>query len=97
MSRARGRMPATMANARWPHQIVLAAEKVNGRCHPPIMAFCKGLDKDPLGHSYVHDGGWHVVFAFAQREDAERFQATFGGEWTDHEQRRALKSKTARR
>lgn len=53
MSRARGRMLATMANARWPYQIVLPAEKVNGRCHPPIMAFCKDLDKDLLGHSYV--------------------------------------------
>jgi hypothetical protein len=61
------------------------------------MAFCKDLDKDPLGYSYVHDGGWHVVFAFAQKEDAERFQATFGGAWTDHEKRRAVNSKTAHR
>ncbi|MGD9805399.1 MAG: hypothetical protein AB7E81_11760 [Hyphomicrobiaceae bacterium] len=43
---------------------------------------------DPLGHSHAADGVIYKVFAFAQREDAERFKATFGGEWPDREKRR---------
>lgn len=91
MSRSRGRMPMSLANRQWPHQIALPANTVNGRCYPPILDFCKGLDKDPLGHRYYHEGMDYIVFAFAQREDAERFQATFGGDWSDHAKRRALK------
>ena len=96
MSRARGRMSDTLANQRWPHQIMLPEAKFVGRLYPPIHDFCEGLDMDPLGHSHAADGVIYKVFAFAQREDAERFKATFGGEWTDREKRRGSRRRQRR-
>lgn len=72
-----------MIDRGWPHQIRIPQETCGGKNYDVVHGFCReeGLSLCPRGHSVSRDAVHYVVFCFAEREHAERFQARFGGEW----------------
>jgi hypothetical protein len=69
----------------WPHQVALPASLVAGRNHAIIHVFCRDevLSLCQRHHSFRRHDVDYVVYCFSTREDAERFQARFGGEFMD--------------
>jgi hypothetical protein len=65
----------------WPHQVALAATFVAGRNHTIIHDFChiEKLSVCQRHHAFRRDDVDYVVYCFAEREHAERFQWRFGG------------------
>jgi hypothetical protein len=86
--RRKGELSPSRIDREWPHQIVLKANDCTGQQYNVIHSFCADLSLCPRGHSFVQNDEWMRVFCFAEREDAERFQAEFGGEWFDPGRRR---------
>lgn len=58
-----------------------------GTMHEAVRDFCKDLSLAPRGHSFAREDGWWNVWCFATREDAEKFQARFGGEFMEPKDR----------
>jgi hypothetical protein len=85
MVRRKGEMSKAMIDRDWPHQVALAAEFVAGANFVVINAFCREekLSLSPRGHHFPGEGGWYVVYCFAERDHAERFQRRFGGAFVD--------------
>ena len=81
--RRKGELSSTRVDREWPHQIMVPAEDVLNQKYKEAHDFCADLSFCPRGHSIVKDDKWHRVFCFAKKEDAEKFQARFGGEWFD--------------
>ena len=75
----------------WRYQIVLPPRACEGDGYNEIHDFCKDLTLCPRGHS-IFDEEWFHVYCFEKREDAEKFQARFGGEEFDPRQRGRGKS-----
>jgi hypothetical protein len=67
----------------WPHQVALAARMVSGANYATITKFCRDEDLSlcQRGHSFRRNDEDFVVFCFAERNHAERFQHRFGGEF----------------
>ena len=63
--------------------MALPASRYTGHNYVTIRLFCEGLSLCPRGHSFHSDSIDMVVFCFAGRVHAERFQARFGGEVID--------------
>lgn len=81
--RRKGELSAAQVDLNWPHQIMLPYDQVNGQHYRVIAAFCVGLSLCSRGHTIMQRGTWHRVFCFAEKTDAEKFHAEFGGEWFD--------------
>lgn len=62
---------------------MLPADECLGQQYSVIAEFCADLSLCPRGHSLVVSDRWQRVFCFAERADAEKFQARFGGVWFD--------------
>jgi hypothetical protein len=85
MVRRKGELSKAMIDRDWPHQVALAAEFVASANFAAINDFCREekLSLCARGHSFHRGTGWFVVYCFAAREHAERFQRRFGGEFVD--------------
>ena len=67
----------------------LPAAFCSGGNYVTIRLFCvdEGLSLCDRGHSFRRDDADMNVFCFAEREDAEKFQRRFGGEFIDPKDR----------
>jgi hypothetical protein len=87
--RRKGELSAARVDRDWPHQVVLKAKDCTGQNYTIIHKFCEDLSLCPRGHSYVDNDEWMRVFCFADKADAEKFKAEFGGEWFDPARKRS--------
>lgn len=87
MARRKGELSNSELDRKWPHQVALAAEQVNGRNYPVLHAFCRELSVAPRGHSVNRDSIPYVVFCFADPAHADAFKKRFGGEPFDPKDR----------
>jgi len=85
--RRKGELSPSRIDREWPHQIMLPAEECLGQQYSIIAEFCAELSLCPRGHSLVVSDRWQCVSCFAEKADAEKFQARFGGVWFDPAQR----------
>ena len=78
----KGELQKWEIDSKWPHQVALPAERVNGANYVTIHRFCddEKLSLCKRGHWFRRDGRDHIVFCFATRDDADKFFARFGGE-----------------
>jgi len=83
MGRRKGELTPGCINRDWPHQIALPADECKGGDYYRVHLFADALSVCSRGHSFLRDDRWHQVFCFKLCEDAEKFQAKFGGEWFD--------------
>jgi hypothetical protein len=79
----KGELNKGMIDRGWPHQVALRADRSTGGNYVTIRVFCEGLSLCPRGHSFRRGDVDMNVFCFAERPDAELFQARFGGEFVD--------------
>jgi hypothetical protein len=83
MGRRKGELTSAGIDRGWPHQIALLSSECEGENHDPVRTFADALSACTRGHKFFHNDKWHRVFCFAEKTDAEKFQAKFGGEWFD--------------
>jgi hypothetical protein len=81
----KGELSKSTIDRQWPHQVALAASFVAGRNFMVIHRFCRDEDLSlcPRQHFFRRNDRDHVVYCFAERDHAERFQRRFGGELID--------------
>lgn len=79
MGRRKGELSASAIDRGWPFQVALPASQQSGGNYSLVRYFCEGMSLCPRAHSVVKDDVWHIVFCFAEKEDAEKFKARFGG------------------
>lgn len=87
MARRKGEIKSWQIDAGWPYQIALRSDVTIGKAHDAASEFCKDLSLAPRGHSFFVEGVWFNVWCFAEEEDAQKFQAKFGGEFMEPEDR----------
>jgi hypothetical protein len=81
MMRRKGEITLHEIKRKWPHQVVLQADKVRGvRNSEIVWGFAASLSGAPRPYSLRRDDSDFVVFCFAKPEDAEVFCERFGGE-----------------
>ncbi len=83
MVRRKGELSSAMIDQGWPHQVALEARLSMGDRYYTVHYFCERLSICPRGHYFRRDNKDFNVYCFAEREDAERFQARFGGEFIE--------------
>jgi len=81
----KGELSKSTIDREWPHQVALAASFVAGRNFMAIHDFCRdeGLTLCPRQHFFRRNDRDHIVYCFAERDHAERFQLRFSGELID--------------
>lgn len=87
MSRRKGELSKFEIDRQWPHQVAIPASQTTGKTHEALLEFCKPLSLAPRRHTFVRDGQYVNSWCFAEREDAEKFRARFGGEFLDPKDR----------
>jgi hypothetical protein len=87
MARRKGEITSWKIDAWWPYQIALRESVTVGKAHDAVREFCNDLSLAPRGHTFRHDDEWWNVWCFAEEEDAQKFQAKFGGEFMEPENR----------
>lgn len=87
MTRRKGEMRGWHIDKGWPHQVAVHQSVTVGKAHEAVRDFCKDLSLAPRRHSFAREDGWWNVWCFATREDAEKFQARFGGEFMEPKDR----------
>jgi hypothetical protein len=88
MTRRKGEIARADLKRKWPHHVVLAADKVRGLANSEMVRrFADTLSVAPLTYHVHHDDGDLVVFCFATPEDADVFCQRFGGERLPETQR----------
>lgn len=80
MSRRKGELSKFRIDEEWPFQVSLPSRLTVGPAYVMVRMFAEKLSLAPRGHSFVRDGEYWSTWCFAKREDAEAFQAKFGGE-----------------
>ena len=80
MTRRKGEMTNAAIDRGWPHQVAIPSSQMSAEFNE-IMIFCDGLSLCQRGHSFRREGQFYVVKCFAEKEDADRFVARFGGEY----------------
>ena len=83
MVRRKGELSSAMIDHGWPHQVALEARLSMGDRYYTVHFFCNDLSLCPRGHGFYREGKYYNVWCFAEREHAERFQARFGGEFIE--------------
>lgn len=69
-----------MVDRDWPHQVEVIATICEGKQYDVVRKFCHGLSVAPLcGRSVRLNDQDYLRYAFAKAEDADAFQARFGG------------------
>lgn len=76
-----GEITSRQIDAGWPYQVALRADLTIGKAYDAARTFCEDLSLAPRGHSFFRDDVWWNVWCFEAREDAEKFQARFGGDY----------------
>jgi hypothetical protein len=78
----KGELSKSTIDREWPHQVALAASFVAGRNFMAIHRFCRdeNLSLCPRNQFFRRNDRDYVVYCFAEREHAERFQFRFSGE-----------------
>jgi hypothetical protein len=88
MTRRKGEITLPQIKRKWPHHVVLSADKVRGvRNSEIVWGFADTLSAAPRPYSLRRDDGEFVVFCFVKREDATAFSERFGGERLPETQR----------
>lgn len=87
MTRRKCELKSWQVDTGWPYQIALPESVTVGRAHDAVREFCKDLSLAPRGHTFFRDDVWWNVWCFAEEEDAQKFQAKFGGEFMEPEDR----------
>lgn len=76
----KGELSKRAIDREYPHQVALQAHRCAGPNYVMLRLFCEGLSLCERGHAFHREGVDHVVFCFAVRDHAEKFQARFGGQ-----------------
>jgi hypothetical protein len=87
VSARKGELTAAGIDRGWPFQVALDSALCTDKQTAIQDEFCKGLSRCVRGHSLCHDDKTLVVQCFSLKEDAEKFMAQFGGEWSDPRER----------
>jgi hypothetical protein len=81
MTRAKGQLPRTMLNERFPHQVIARASSLTGvKKNQQITAFMVSVDGSLQGHVVFVKDEWHRIVCFREREHADEFRKRWGGE-----------------
>jgi hypothetical protein len=81
MTRRKGEITRSSLKRKWPHHVVLAAEKVRGLANSELVqSSAKALSAVPLTYHMRRDDRDYIVFCFAGPEDAQAFNDRFRGE-----------------
>jgi hypothetical protein len=81
MTRRKGEITRSSLRSKWPHHVVLPADKVRGlRNSELVWSFAATLSAAPRPYAVHNDSGDLVVFCFTKLEDAQAFAERFGGE-----------------
>jgi hypothetical protein len=85
----KGELSKGAIDRNWPHQVALPAARCGGANYVTIRLFCddENLSLCIRGHSFRRDDVDMIVFCFAERTHAERFQERFAGEFIEPESR----------
>lgn len=74
----------------YPHQVIVLAEKVQGRNLHAVIVFHEQIGQPMRYRSVIKDDLWHAIYCFADRTHASAFQALFGGEMKEAANRGGL-------
>jgi hypothetical protein len=80
MTRARGQSSSSLLDRKYPHQVLVLAQKVVGKALDKVIAFHAELGVPVKTHSIRKDDRWYLLYCFADQQHAARFQVEFGGE-----------------
>jgi hypothetical protein len=81
MIRRKGQITRSTLKPKWPHHVVLPAEKARGLAKSEeVHSAAKALSAAPLTYHMRRDDGEFVVFCFTKPEDAQTFCDRFGGD-----------------
>lgn len=83
----KGEITSKQIDRWWPHHVALLADITVGKAHDVAREFCKDLSLAPRGHTFRQNDQWINVWCFSTQQDAEKFQARFGGEFLDPKDR----------
>lgn len=80
MNRARGQPSRRMIDRSYPYQVLIPAEKVQGRNLDAVIIFHEQIGQPMQHRSTFEDDKWQAIYCFADPTHASAFQAMFGGE-----------------
>ena len=88
MTRRKGEVSRAAIMRKWPHHVVLAADKVQRIKKEAVRDLADSLSVAPRPYHLRRDDAYFVVFCFGKLEDAQAFAERFGGERLPAPQRR---------
>ena len=75
MTRARGQS-SPLLDRKYPHQVLVLAQKVVGTAVDKVIAFHAELGVPPKTRSIRKDDRWHLLYCFATRNTRRNFRAS---------------------
>jgi hypothetical protein len=87
VTRRKGELTNTRIDREWPHQVVIAADQMDGKNDAIGREFCRDLSLCPRGYTVRREDIDYRVFCFADPAHADLFRERFGGEPFDPQDR----------